>query len=639
MWCDTKSPPLLSPIRYILPVFSRIEGVQLKVVYLHGVGDGDTDMGWLEALNLGLAQHGVPTLSPGDVIAPQYSDLLRNQGPPTKHPKRTYNERNDHDARRAFEYRQARVQHQLRKTGIVRTFGFGRVPNGTLERIQDRQINARRLLAQVKNYMTEETIRAAVLQSILDAVPNSGRILLIGHSLGSVIAIDLLDHLPESIHVQRFITIGSPAGSEALHRGSERILKRFPYARVDDWSNFLDCYDPVTAGRGLTHIFPGAQDFGIDGAGRHKSKYYLRHPAVAGLVALSLYPGDELRPSSSGIALRLEDAEATTLLTLAYARRVAAQLDKEKQTRYEDALAILQENFTQGLLERSEGMVLPTELAQLTSGQIPALPRRWDLSETVRQITVLAFTNVIYPYDIDVGEERFNAIPDLFVDLGWAKSRGMTVSASIREVSDFAAADKQGLSTKMKVFTAAAGVALLAAGPIGIAMSGAAGVAGAAALTSGLAAFGPGGMVGGLATLGGLASTGAMVTTVAATARDGRQPLMVDPTTAAIIQVAIAHALKRLGEPYDTELWYLLAATQSELGAELNRLRPFSDDKSPTVQRLLAMSRTVQLLMRFMTQHDLMPPALSQSQVDPGGEDPVPPNLHIAPPVTGPQPS
>ncbi|OPX05040.1 hypothetical protein B1964_29770, partial [Gordonia sp. i37] len=119
---------------------------------------------------------------------------------------------------------------------------------------------------------------------------------------------------------------------------------------------------------------------------------------------------------------------------------------------------------------------------------------------------------------------------------------GHKVKDAIKEVAEAVAAERRGLSTRTKVVAAAAGLALLAAGPIGIAMAGAAGAAGAAAITSGLAAFGPGGMVGGLATLGSLASTGAMVTTVAATARGGVQPLLVDPTSVAI-QVAIAHAL------------------------------------------------------------------------------------------------
>ena len=46
------------------------------------------------------------------------------------------------------------------------------------------------------------------MRNILDHLPSRGDTVLIGHSLGSVIAIDLLDHLPENLHVRRFVTIG-----------------------------------------------------------------------------------------------------------------------------------------------------------------------------------------------------------------------------------------------------------------------------------------------------------------------------------------------------------------------------------------------------------------------------------------------
>lgn len=48
-------------------------------------------------------------------------------------------------------------------------------------------------------------------------------------TVGSAIAIDLLDHLTEALRVRRFITIGSPANIRVLHEGTERLLKTFPY--------------------------------------------------------------------------------------------------------------------------------------------------------------------------------------------------------------------------------------------------------------------------------------------------------------------------------------------------------------------------------------------------------------------------
>ncbi|OPX05038.1 hypothetical protein B1964_29775 [Gordonia sp. i37] len=87
------------------------------------------------------------------------------------------------------------------------------------------------------------------------------------------------------------------------------------------------------------------------------------------------------------------------------------------------------------------------------------------------------------------------------------------------------------------------------------------------------------------------------------------QPLLVDPTSVAI-QVAIAHALNTINEPYDHDLWYRLTAAESEIGAELNRLTPFSDEKAPSLIRLGAALKTISDLMDFMLQHNLTPPGL-----------------------------
>lgn len=68
----------------------------------------------------------------------------------------------------------------------------------------------------------------------LESVDHFGdKVVLIGHSLGSVIAIDLLDHLPENVHVRRSITIGSPAAGTVAPRSSERLLRSSPRSSDD----------------------------------------------------------------------------------------------------------------------------------------------------------------------------------------------------------------------------------------------------------------------------------------------------------------------------------------------------------------------------------------------------------------------
>ncbi|ALG85276.1 hypothetical protein ACH46_13305 [Gordonia phthalatica] len=276
---------------------------------------------------------------------------------------------------------------------------------------------------------------------------------------------------------------------------------------------------------------------------------------------------------------RLSDEELTVLVTLEFANVVGSHIPKKQKDtrdRYEDALAVVRDLYIAELSAQTGTEQLPPELATLVSGRMPTLPRVWDLSETIRRVVVLAYSNAVAPYEIDTG--------------------GCCVAL------------------------AAAGVALLAAGPIGIAMAGAAGAAGAAAITSGLAAFGPGGMVGGLAMLSSLAGTGGMVAAAAATARPGANAVVLDPTSIAI-QVSIAHALKKVGEEFDGGLWERVTLAEGELSSQINRLESYSDAKSASLERLNAARDVIKSLLDYMKKHGLVPDAVVPAISDPDGDD------------------
>ncbi|MGB3698792.1 MAG: hypothetical protein WBA05_15300 [Gordonia sp. (in: high G+C Gram-positive bacteria)] len=520
----------------------------MHILYLHGVGDGDPEQSWLAGLNRGMQALGEQPISADEVVAPRYSAILQVAGIKSTHPPITYSEKHDRDARRVFERRQAGVERDIRELDDIRSFRLNQLPDGAVEAMQSAFIQAAPLgvLKQVKNYLTDEGLRGAVLQQILDALPFTDQVILIGHSLGSVIAIDLLDHLPESMHVRRFITIGSPAGSPILHKNSRRILKRFPYSRVADWSNFVDPLDGVTAGRGLASLFPGAQDFWVKGAGKHASGDYLQNRAIATLVRDTVRPRSDLVHAGADLTARLSDDEAGVLLTLEFATAVGHSIpkkQKEVRERYEDALEVVRDVYVQELIQQSAGRGLPDELVDLVAGRQPVLPRRWDLSEVVARVVVLTYSNAVAPYEIDTGDAAVEAIPHVMRVLGYPSGTATKIQDAIRSVNEHLDSRRTLFGTKTRWAMAAAGVALLAAGPVGLAMAGAAGTVGAAAITSGLAAFGPGGMAGGLAMLSGLAGTGGMVTAAAATARPGNSAVLLDPTSIAI-QVAIAHSLR-----------------------------------------------------------------------------------------------
>ena len=589
-----------------------------KIVFLHGVGDGDNDLNWLSGLNQGLATAGVDEVSEADVIRPNYSTLLNIAGLKLKHPAVTYKNKDDGPDRRAFIRRQARIERLLENAELAKGFGFKKVPDVVMGHLQYVGINAPQL-KQVYNYMTEEGLRAAVLSHILGSLPQKGEIVLIGHSLGSIIAIDLIDHLPENLHVSRFITIGSPGSAQILHEKHERILKRFPYARVDDWTNLFCPKDPVTAGRGLASVFPGAQDFRIEipysasNPIAHGAKQYLAHPAVGMLVADALHPPVDVPVTGKEVAVRLEDSDFDALFTLTFGLRVASKVSKkEPAARYADTLKVLGDEYVDAVRHRlSMGSSLPVEVATLARGEVPQFPDRLSLDEAVRRVVVAAFANLIQPYEIEVGNAQLDAIPDFFADIGHSTGYGETVRDAIIEVQKALNGSGGFTFPAGRLALAAAGVALIAAGPIGIATMGTA--AGAAAITSGLAAFGPGGMVGGLALLSGLASTGAMVTTAAATVKNGDTTATSDPATLAL-HIATSYALKKVGEQPDPHLWAKLTAAEGLVSDRINKLAEFSDPKAPNLAQFIQTRATINRLMTFTHDAELGLKALEQSE-------------------------
>lgn len=593
----------------------RIYVSGLKVVYLHGIGNVDPGEKWLDALNRGLIQAGSDPIDPSDAVAPLYSDLLKLEAVAEKVPPHTYKVKDDRTSRRDFERRQARVQRILARDPSVGTRGFDRVPGPVLHKGQDIAVGrALGVFKQVHGYVTEEGRRGAILHRILDELKDvRGQFVLIGHSLGSIIAIDLLDHLPADLHIRRFITLGSPAHAPALHRGSDRLLKKFPYAFVDDWSNFLDTRDIVTGGRGLASVFPGAQDFIIDNGASHGAAKYLSHEAVAGLVGDVLGPRPPAYASgTTALAARLEDTEALVLLSLQFGRRLSARIsDKDVKKRYEDALLLVQEDFAAKAAQlMAEGRPVAPELQALVDGRIPSLHDRWEPHEAVRNLAVLATSNTVAPYEIDTGDAGLLALPDIAVDLGHRSGFGDRIKEAVEQLNDELSdkgtlLGKFGGSTKGRLLLGAAGLALVAAAPIGLLAAAPASAYGAAAIVGGLAAFGPGGMVGGLAMLGGLASTGTLMATVAATVGSGGQ-ITRDPRVM-LSRLAGEYSLKLLGMPHDEALWFQITDFETQTSAEYNRLAAFSDAKSPRLADLATAKEILDKMIAFMVKKGLGP--------------------------------
>ncbi|MDZ4233657.1 MAG: hypothetical protein U1C73_07820, partial [Dietzia sp.] len=386
--------------------------------------------------------------------------------------------------------------------------------------------------------------------------------------------------------------IGSPANIKALHDGRERLLKKFPYSRVDDWSNFLNVRDIVTGGRGLASTFPGAQDFLLTTISGHDAATYLGETAVSTLVADILYPTKDIVRATADIAVRMSEAEASMLLLQHFAKAVANNIkDDGTRARYRAALAILREDVAAQLLQQvASGQNLAPEMIELTTGRLPRLPHRWEIHEAVGELVVLALTNPVTPYEIDPGDAVERALEDIAVELGFTRRIGRAAADAIKDVQR-AVAGRGGVPWG-RVLTAAAGVALLAAGPVGLAVAAPAGVFGGAAIVGGLAAFGPGGMMGGLAMIGGLAGAGGAAAAAAVVAESGGSA--TGPNLESLMmRVAIEHARQKLSLPIDTTLWYQVTDFETQISAA---------------------QVAVAALLRFMIEQGLSPAAITDGE-------------------------
>ena len=99
----------------------------------------------------------------------------------------------------------------------------------------------------VAAYLDRDEVRQLVLATVLQTMPDSGRLVLVSHSLGTVVAMDLLTRLPDQVEVVQLVTAGSPLGMDAVFK---RLLAGGPKRpdRVRDWLNAWCPADAVAIG-------------------------------------------------------------------------------------------------------------------------------------------------------------------------------------------------------------------------------------------------------------------------------------------------------------------------------------------------------------------------------------------------------
>lgn len=579
----------------------------IPIVFLPGIGDGGISGAWRDALKQAVRAAGYPGLADQQFVAPRYTAPLKEYTSSSAHPpKWTTTKLPAADADRErweYERRQASLERLLSAEGS--RDNLFEIPQWFVEQ-------ARKWFAEANGYVRDQGRRNRILNYVLDSLPVPGEAVIVGHSLGSLIAIDLLDHLPQNFTVRRLVTIGSPAGHVAMHH-PERLLRTFPLSRVKSWVNLWSTGDQVPFGKGIGQLFPQALDVRIDlGLGEHSAEKYLSHRTAAVAVGDAIFGSlsREIAPVETAVDCPLSEHEKAIVVGLAYGHLLADELagDAAKQARYRAALDDVQRSVIAATARvcNEERRAVPKGLAMLADGRRPGPGSLLDVRDSAPVMLSVASHNVIAPYEIDVGKKASKkALEHLAEFLVYPSSRG----ASVYEALMTARKTVNPNSLWPRILLAVVGGVLLLAAPVGLALAAPAGLGGGAAIVAALAAFGPGGMVGGLVTAAALASAGAGTTVAAALASSSSPPEMLE--AALVQQLATAIARAALKDPRDDESWSVLSNLETEIARELQRLQPYSDEKAPIVKSLQRKAAAVRRTLSYMVKKGLVPGLVS----------------------------
>jgi len=215
----------------------------------------------------------------------------------------------------------------------------------------------------------------------------------------------------------------------------------------------------------------------------------------------------------------------------------------------------------------------------------------------------IATTNVIAPYEIRTSStEQKEALESLAKSLGFCDTSGTKISEALAEARK---AVKPQRDRKPLIGLAVAGAGLLLAGPVGLLWVAPTGLAGGAAIVAALAGFGPGGMLGGLWTAAGLMAAGGGTSVAAVKGLISAPEAVVESAVARLLATAIAR--NALDVRRDDRVWFILCELETQIASELQRLTPYSDAESSSIQVLRRKAQAVRQAIEYMVDTKLAP--------------------------------
>lgn len=504
-----------------------------RLLFLHGIGGAEPLDDWLPALNNALAAAGYTVLAPSEVINPDYGDLLDGDAPDegADCPVTLTGRPADGDAVSEYFDRVRRFQADVGAQPPADSW-ISYAPTELAE------LGAE-VMGRVERYKNDPAVRRAVWRAVLADLPQRGRIVVVGHSLGSVVAADLIARIPAGLVVDALITVASPLGFvQGLRARSKHLasVRDFPYERVRMWVNLYSPLDAVTGGRGIAREYPNALDVmvhtGQSGLlGRHGLDAHMFTQPLGKAVGAGLWGQPRPEPDGSLPAERYGPHWIPILAAFGYAqtldaalegkdpkRRLSLRLAREECARREEALARrAAERFAEEPGPLADQYRRYPAAAQLVDNALGLAARQIPDDDLMSYAIALLHGLPLPPFEVEAGDRggvRREALRVFIERVRLPGSSGPDsegLAAAAVECLDQAEeymGNKSGAWVKW-VLVGTAGAALIVGTVVTAGAMAPAGLAGAAATTAALAAFGPGGMAGGVAAIAALTSVGA----------------------------------------------------------------------------------------------------------------------------------
>jgi hypothetical protein len=286
------------------------------LVFLHGRNQQEKSgrlqelrRDWTAGLNHGLTRAESTPIDPADVWFPYYGDELIRALKEHESVARSYNsyeEAAGHVAEALAPAGPARSTYEEliasaaakagmpREDGLATEGAFGGALVGALQRQLswlaaktdvDEWVIAT-TLRDVAAYLSNPGVREAVLDTVLNTMPTSGELVLVTHSLGTVVGMDLISRLTPDLDITLLVTAGSPLGLDTVY---QRLLVAGPKRpeRVAHWLNAWCPTDGVAIGCPLGDDWQGElTEVAVDNARdrAHNIDEYLAHPEVAAAI-------------------------------------------------------------------------------------------------------------------------------------------------------------------------------------------------------------------------------------------------------------------------------------------------------------------------------------------------------------------